>query len=265
MKKNKRFPWEPIKIGILLVCVVLLGYIAIYGKLFTFNITQENPQISLNPEKIKDSYFVTLEVVPNTICVGQSATGKISSDIPNGRCSIYYDNGNGMIHLRSIQLDSIGMFQYTQPISVTGTVRFRTVCCDSNSMCKISNDATLNVNICATSQATTTLPSVHYDCFDSDNGIDFDTLGFCQDSYHQLGYQELCFNGQVKEYYCDSMGICQITYGGTCTDAWQNTGYPCTQIFNPPSQQTCSMGHCDSGTCSFVPPQTGLASQCVCS
>jgi len=51
-----------------------------------------------------------------------------------------------------------------------------------------------------------------YTCEDSDGPNNFAESGYCQDSFHGLGYIDFCEGDQVIDYYCDEDNICQKAY-----------------------------------------------------
>jgi len=166
------------------------------------------------------TYSLILDMNPSYFCQGSPVTGTITSNMPSATCNSQINTGAFWMNLQSFNLNSQGTYTNTQTINIAGSTQIRATCC-INGDCVNSNTENAVSQSCnpTTTQSNT---QTTYTCFDSDNGVDFDTLGSCEDSYHQIKYFESCYNGQVKEYYCDTMYICQVTYGGTCSDAWQN-------------------------------------------
>lgn len=101
--------------------------------------------IPLDPEVQYGSYWVTLDLTPDTIPVGSQATGYITSNIPNGGCVIAYNTGSSWQHYKNVMLDSYGTYSETQTLSTIGVARFRAVCCDADMNCKVSNEDILTV------------------------------------------------------------------------------------------------------------------------
>lgn len=103
------------------------------------------------PEKIIKEYLtynVQLSVTPSQICVGDAVTGTITSNIYNGVCSIFINNGAGYVFFANVNLDRSGSFSQTETISVAGTALFQAVCCDSSGNCKLSSTSSLISRVC---------------------------------------------------------------------------------------------------------------------
>jgi len=66
-----------------------------------------------------------------------------------------------------------------------------------------------------------TLPD-GYTCSDSD-GFDIYTWGHCEDSYHSMGFMDVCNGGLVQEYFCNEDNICEWR-AQACP-----TGYVCVE------------------------------------
>lgn len=217
------------------------------------------PKNSLDYVEQDTSTDLNLDMYPKVFCQGSQVTGTITSNMPYATCNSYYNAGLGWNQLQSFQLNSQGYYSNTQVINVVGSSNIRVICCLLDGSCKISNVETITSQTCQTTTNPQTTTTLHYTCIDSD-GLDFDTFGHCQDGYHQMDYQESCFNGQVKEYYCDDMGICQVIYGGTCS----NDALPCGVMLYPTGQTQCSQYSCQTGTCLYIPPTSATASRCEC-
>jgi len=149
LKKNWKF---------LLVIIILVAFFSIVvylllnmNTIFTFNNNYQynggNSQVPFNPNEYQ-SYWLTIRISPTTICVGDSITGSITSNIYNGICSIFLNPGNDWTLFGNINLDSSGSFSTNQRINTVGQATFRAVCCDNNNNCKISNDVSLTINQC---------------------------------------------------------------------------------------------------------------------
>jgi hypothetical protein len=143
---------------IILIIVIVLVYGFSQGWLnfdfSTLNYQNTNPfsQNSVpNPSNLQNqynSYQASLYFNPNIICVGDSSTRHIETNIPNGICIILIKNNGIWNNYKNINLDASGKYSESQFINTVGTSSFITVCCDNQTNCKISNGATLIVNNC---------------------------------------------------------------------------------------------------------------------
>jgi hypothetical protein len=135
------------------VVVGAIALIVIYGiskNGITLNVTGAGTaQVPLNPQVQYYQYNVRLSVTPQTICVGQTTTGSIASNIPNGICTIFANANNaGFQFFANVNLDASGKFSSTQQVNSVGTVMFRAICCDNSGNCRVGNDVLLTVNQC---------------------------------------------------------------------------------------------------------------------
>ncbi len=101
------------------------------------------------PETEFLTYNVYVSFSPNTLCVGGSTTGSITSNIPTGVCSIFMNTGSGWNLLLNANLNGAGSYSESRVISAAGQARVRATCCDSSGNCKISNEASLTTTFCA--------------------------------------------------------------------------------------------------------------------
>jgi hypothetical protein len=172
-KKKKNLTW----VWVVLAIVVVLGttgYIfrenislALDG-LIQLTIVNEQPDVTLTPSTISPGLWVKISLFPDDICVGDSTTGSITSNIPNGICSIYYDSGAGATLYKNVVLDSSGSWSETNVMSSAGVAIFRVACIDG-SRYALSNTDTLTVRVCSSPTTTTTVSSFsgYYCCLPS--------------------------------------------------------------------------------------------------
>ena len=183
--------WVPILVvGVLL----LLAYVIYSGKLQFQNVFQftQNSFAPLNPDNQYYLYTVAISVAPSNICVGSSVTGTISSNIPNGICTVFVNPNNaGWQIFANVNLDSNGIYSTSQVISVTGTASFRAVCCDSSGNCKTSNDAMITVSTCGSTTTTTLLSTTTTTIASSPSGRECSTSLDCI----RLGRNYRCVDG----------------------------------------------------------------------
>lgn len=141
---------------ILISSILILAGVIVYGGLnswfsgwFQFTIKVPQP-FTPTPDKVKEylSYSVYLTLNPSNMCVGQSSTGTINSNIFNGICSIFIQNSGSWTLYSNVNLNSNGYYSETQRVDTPGIASFQAVCCDSQDNCKISNQVTLTVRIC---------------------------------------------------------------------------------------------------------------------
>lgn len=259
MSKSKNYTWVAV-VAVALLFIGVFWYVGTHGgfKGFTINDINAHFPVSIteiNDENTDDTYWVTLSLNPETICVGDTTRGSVASNMPMALCALFVNTGSGYAHLRNIGLDGTGSFSVTERINTAGTATFRALCI-LNGRYQISNEVRLTVEVCDDSDSE---PS--YNCFDSDGGINFDVYGYCEDSYHNAGFPDKCENGQIMEWYCDDNGICQYVYGGSCPSDNQ---LPCSASLIPSSQAMCDMRYCTSGTCTFVPATLVMPAKCEC-
>lgn len=141
--------------ALIVLGIILIGA-AIYFGLGKVNISQivqggGSQPLTSSPNDVTDeysSYNILLMLNPNPLCAGNEITGTITSNIPNGVCSIWFNRGLGWTLFSNVNLDSSGYYQQRGVINATGAANFRAVCCDDEGRCKMSNSAALNVIIC---------------------------------------------------------------------------------------------------------------------
>lgn len=153
MSKKRKEKSDALLIAAVLIIALLFVVVALaYGGYFsTVSITNIFNQASVPTDVTQSSqYHVELNINPSRICVGDSTTGTVSSNIPFGKCSIYVNtNGQGFKLFANIQLDASGYYsQNSGPINSAGTAVFQAFCCDAQWKCAISNQATLTVTAC---------------------------------------------------------------------------------------------------------------------
>lgn len=196
---------------------------------------------------------VTIDINPLSVCVGDTVTGTISSNMYSAQCTIQYRHNQFQLWQTqsTVTLSSSGFYSIATPANVAGTAIFRVVCLKAGNYAA-SNEVTVTVNNCPQT----------YDCFDSDGGIDFVNGGNCQDSYHNAGYMDGCVSGEtyMREYYCDDQGICQWIPN----TKWKCNQMGCEQIVHPSSQASCDLGNCLIGTCTYVPATMFVPAKCEC-
>jgi len=268
MAKKDNDIWMFVGIAILII-VIIWGYQN--GK-FSNNYfsTTENDYITQdtnNPSNTGISYQISVWLTPNTICTGGTTVGNIDTNMPNGICRLYIKTSLTNWQLLDIvTLNSNGKYSQSRQVDIPGTAYVYANCCDSNNNCKNSNTATLIVNICNSENPE---PS----CIDSDNGKISTILGNCQDSYHQLGYQDSCSSSSsVLEYFCGSDLTCHSEIA-SCPVGWVCINGACMQppcqsgIINPTSQGSCNPGYCGigEGYCEYVPASLVEPARCGCS
>lgn len=150
-KGNNDEIWKIIGI-IALIFVIMWGYQnGKFGDIKNYFSTYN--QIVPNPNNLPNEYTpysVVINLVPTSICVGQTTTGSINSNIPNGVCSIFVKSGSGTWTFYSnANLDANGDYSAVSPIlTIIGPINFVAVCCDAQGNCKMSNQLILNVNAC---------------------------------------------------------------------------------------------------------------------
>jgi hypothetical protein len=210
------------------------------------------------------SYFLNLAIAPGNVCVGDIATGTISSNMYDAECILFVSPNNDDWHSSdTFQLNNNGAYTQSQVANAAGTAYYRVVCCDSQNNCKVSNSVQVIATVCNN-------PQPAYTCTDSDGEGNYHIVGNCQDSFHMAGFQDYCSNGLVFDYYCDAQGICQreskacdapnVCQDGLCQ---MPTITPCSSVWNP-TQSTCSAAYCSAGVCAYVPATLYSVARCEC-
>jgi len=163
MKKLKKMLGKKYKFGSLKVtgttiAIVALIVIVIYGGTqgwFRTNIenTTNLQQIVPKPSDVKtefSTYDVSLSVKPLDVCAGDMIVGKLSTNIPNGACTIFRDRGAGWEIFSNVQLDANGKYSENKLITAVEINVIQAVCCDSENNCKKSNQLTMTCTSCDT-------------------------------------------------------------------------------------------------------------------
>ena len=132
-----------------IIIILVLFFMSSNGNITNIFQSTTEAQVPFSPEEYA-LYNVYLTIFPSEICVGDTTTGSISSNINNGICTIFTNiNDEGWNVYKNVVLDSTGDYSETSnPILATGYAKFRAICCDADMNCKISNDDDLNVNTC---------------------------------------------------------------------------------------------------------------------
>lgn len=220
-----------ILIGIILIGLIWYGGTHDWFNINITNIIPESPKtpypIEITPAKEYISYNVNLDINPNSICSGGTITGIISTNIPNGVCSIFEDSSGTYRLLMNINLDINGDYTQTNRIYPLGVANVVAVCCDLSNNCKLSNVERLQVVTCDTDGDG--IPDEIDDdddndgysdideeiagsdpkddesypgkaCTENDGGDKRDTPGYANDGIY---YYDKCVDGDtVQEYYC---------------------------------------------------------------
>ena len=136
-------------IGIIVIMAIAIGFLVGSGQ---FAVVDE-PSVPYDPENPPtqlpaNGYNLVLTLSPNDICVGESSTGTITSNMYNAICAIWVHDGTSWSHLSNVALDNYGRYSETQTIGVAGTVVFLAACTDLDSIIKVSNQAYLIVTDC---------------------------------------------------------------------------------------------------------------------
>lgn len=204
-----------------IVVVYYMGQQGFFKGKFSFTSPSTTPYAPLDNNKEFLTYNVNLNLNPTNICVGGSTTGSITSNIPNGVCSIYANSGSGFNLLRNVNLNSAGSFSAIETMNTVGTAIFRTICCDNSGNCRVSNDVNIIVRVCDNDG----------DGVPDDVDNDDDNDGYPDVEEIQEGTDPLDPNSHPTEnggvvYTCGQNGDIE-TCSGTCP-----SDYPmCTQIF----------------------------------
>lgn len=257
-KDNKTIIW--------IVAIIALIVVIIYGgkhdwfklELNTYFNEGDTYSSKLNPDTFNGNfmdYSVMLQISPSVICLGQSSTGTITSNINGGVCTIFINSGSGWQILKNIQLNSQGDYSESQNVNSVGTASLVAICCDAQNNCKISNAASLTVNNCGNSQ-----------CTDSDGGINPDIpgkvttpLGMVYDTCQPSSFDLLefyCLNGVQKSQTIHCVhGCTQGVNGGYCNTLQQPDEDICTDSDN--GQFPLIFGTCQSSV-----TQTGSQDEC---
>ena len=253
-RKRKSISTQTIIIA--LIGIGILYYIYMYG--FNINIQnifqQQSQQPVVPPTPINQYYLynVQISINPISICVGQFITGVITSNIPNGICSIFYNTGTGWQLLANVNLNNNGGYSTTQQVNSIGQAKIWAVCGDNQGNYKVSNEVILTVSQCGT---TTTQQIQHWYCC------------FAMGVYSC--YQNGCTpNGiQISGPY-NSLGTCQSNCQQTATTTTTiQTGISCYSSWpKPTSEADCSSryGCPESYACYYYPDTVAVVAHCNC-
>lgn len=158
------------------------------------------------------TYSAMLVVSPNEICVGDSTTGSITTNIYNGICAIWVNINNGGWEIfATVELDSEGDFSQTEVITTPGTAVFRALCCDAEGLCKATNEATLIVNVCG--------PDSDGDGFTDEEEEAADTNPYDPDDYPGSSPAD------DVESYCSAAFGMDYSYAGLTSDDCVDLAY----------------------------------------
>jgi hypothetical protein len=129
------------------------------------------------------TYSNKLTLSPTSLCVGDTTRADVDTNIPNGQCVSFYNAGSGFKFLQTFRLSVLGDYSGSYEINQPGTATIIAVCCDNDGNCRTSNSVYITVTSCAATTTTTTINTpTTYTCYDSD-GLNFNVLGHCEDSY----------------------------------------------------------------------------------
>jgi len=155
MSKHKTNYWKYLSVFFLLVAIVAIVALVInFDKVKNYyyvnyggglSVINSNTPLPSNP-----SYQIKLEINPNSMCIGDTTTGYIDSNMPYSSCMILYKTAMYVpwTNLLSVTLDAQGSYQVTRQINTAGTSYYKAVCRASNNNWIESNTATLIVNNC---------------------------------------------------------------------------------------------------------------------
>jgi hypothetical protein len=276
MKKNKN---QTIIIVIIIAAVLLyMGNHGMFKSIFNIGGDNINPPLTPSPDKITEylSYSNILSINPSTICVGQSTTGSINTNIPRGVCSIYSKIGSGAWTLLSnVNLDANGDYsQSSGSITTAGTAMLNAVCCDGAGNCKVSNQVTLTVNNCYLCCLAMGVNA----CYENNcppAGVrisgPYNTLPLCQASCNGETEPVICYDSDIGLSPFEE----QLKFAGFCTDSsgtysdycYEGTDhlieYYCEPLSSPPSERHC--GYTSYNCPGMIPGSTCIDGKCVLS
>lgn len=282
---KKKFKLDKNAIYVVIILVGLYIFSQQKGLMSVTNIYQtQAAQVPLNPEKILYSYNLDFSLTPLQMCAGQSIKGNLNSNMPNGICSVYYDDGvKGFVLFENVNLDGNGHYSESQIITMPSTYTFRIVCCDASNNCKSSNDVKARVFDCNNpnqdsdgdgytdkieiGEGTDPFNSDSHPSLPTDqSGIDCNAIcvGYASgrgpvDSPGRCNYPEIyvspccCFAGQTTFYACCQRNSDLVTF---CSRNGCVQGE--TELYRYSSESECisecytSQGYYDSGECGNV-------------
>ena len=199
-------------------------------------------QIPPDPQAIDSSWNVQISFSDNNLCVGDTVTGTINTNINNGRCNIFIDTGTGPVFDSTITLDNNGDYFESRTMNAVGVANIFAVCTNSEMMLFArSSIETITTQMCADDNYYCCLAmgvqSCYYSgcppagqrvqiydteaeciancipieepegsCSDTDNGDFIFTYGVCTDASGPTA--DVCPNGDFSDYiseaYCGS-------------------------------------------------------------
>lgn len=186
-------------------------------------------------------YNVLLSFDKNPACTGDTITGTITSNIPNGICSIWFNPGTGWQFLANVRLNAAGKYSQSGQINTAGQATFIAICSDAQGNAKISNPIVLVVNNCS----TPTGPQ-YYCCF---------AMGLYSCYENQCPPAGIQISGPYS-----TVPLCQAN----CSGNGGNGGTACSGVWNP-SPMTCTEASCPTGQlCTYVPDTAYSTDRCEC-
>jgi len=212
MKKNNN-----LIIGIIIAIVLLyMGNQGMFKGIFSIEPSQI-PSTPYPKEIIKEylTYNVNLDINPNDMCTGDTATGTITSNIYNGVCSVFYDDGTGYQWYSNVNLDNRGRYSESQVVTAP-TLNFIAVCCDANNNCKLSNIERVTTHACDTDGDG--IPDEIDDDDDNDGWTDVTEIGAGtdpKDPGSHPTYESGCSATCTSEGYLSGRG--PFESGGSCS------------------------------------------------
>ncbi len=237
-----------------ILSLMMLSVIAISGCVggSTYYYSNVYEQIPMQPEEEFQGYDVQISFSDSTVCVGESVTGYVDTNIPNGICRLWFDAGAGWKYDSDVALDANGDYVESRTPSMPGYVTYFGVCCDLEGNCKMSNTISLTIEACPYENWKCCMISrTQFSCIQNmcPNGItpikSFGSLASCQAD---------CKAPVIPPPTCsDSDGGDDVWVKGTCTDSSGSTTDVCpTGDFS----EYISEAYCIGSTCG------GLSSSC---
>ena len=105
--------------------IVVVAYFAFGGDLGSLG------QVPFEGQLNDDTALqVSIAIEPTALRVGESVTGTINSNMPNGGCRIFMHDGTRWNFVVDVPLDNNGNFAVTRPIPTAGTGTFTALCTD---------------------------------------------------------------------------------------------------------------------------------------
>jgi hypothetical protein len=284
------------KLLFLLIPVVLLA--GCTTPAITYNYYNYD-QIPVEPTIINPEWNVDISFSKTTLCVGDTVTGFIDSNIANGFCRIFIDTGTGWKTDSDVALDSNGDYSEARTVRTVGAVTLMAICSDAelktfarrnlvtltiemcanpSSCCKYMTTYDCFMNVCPvgwnTIEVYSTDEQCHANCHatsqctDTDGGNDIYNYGVCSDATHSI--QDNCQSQTiVNENWCAN-GVCMgaSLYCPTGYHCWDGacvlTQTACSGIIRPTSQTSCSVGVCSTGNCIYHPATLATIAYCNC-